>query len=152
MIRKYQTTDTEAILHTWYQASLLAHPFLDTAFLERERGNIREIYLPNTETWVYEDGGRVVGFISMMGNEVGAIFLQPEYHGRGIGRQLMDRVAQIHEVLEVEVFERNAIGRAFYDRYGFKPIGAHRHEETGQELVRMKFNRNAGNSGGVQYI
>ncbi len=139
MIRKYHPSDIEEVIDTWFQASLLAHPFLDAAFLEKEKQHIREIYMPNTETWVFEENDRVTGFISMMGNEVGAIFVQPEKHGTGIGKQLMDHVVLQHRELEVEVFEKNSIGRAFYDRYGFKSIKSHIHEETNNKLLSMKF-------------
>lgn len=141
MIRKYRQTDTEPIIDVWFEASSLAHPFLDAAFMEKERHNTREIYLPNTDTWVYEVDELVVGFIAMMGNEVGAIFLKPEYHGQGIGAKLMNHVVQMHEILEVEVFERNTIGRAFYDKYGFKLIKEHIHEETKFKLLRLRFER-----------
>lgn len=141
MIRKYKETDTEAIIAVWYASSSLAHPFLDAAFMEKEKQNIRDIYLPNTETWVYETEDSLDGFISMIGNEVGAIFVTPEKHGLGIGKQLMDWVAQLHAELEVEVFTKNTIGRAFYDRYGFVTQKSHLHEETGNELLRMKFTK-----------
>lgn len=141
MIRKYKETDTDAIIAVWYASSSLAHPFLDAAFMEKEKQNIRDIYLPNTETWVHATGDSLDGFISMIGNEVGAIFVTPEKHGLGIGKQLMDCVAQLHEELEVEVFTKNAIGRAFYDRYGFVFLKSHLHEETGNELLRMRFQK-----------
>ena len=139
MIRKYQRKDTDAIVSVWYQSSSLAHPFLEAAFMEKEKRNVREMYLPNTETWVFEKEGAVVGFISMMGNEVGAIFVRPNFHGQGIGRALMDTVAKLHPTLEVEVFERNKLGRAFYDKYGFEIVKNHIHEETKQSLLRMEF-------------
>ena len=65
MIRAYESEDTNAILDVWFQASLIAHPFLHDSFLEKERENIQQIYLPNTKTWVYEQEGKVVGFISI---------------------------------------------------------------------------------------
>lgn len=139
MIRAYRQTDTESIIDAWFEASSLAHPFLDAAFMEKEKENIRNIYLPNTKTWVYEKNDNVVGFISMMGNEVGAIFLKPEYHGQGIGYKLMNHVAQFHDGLEVEVFEKNRIGRAFYDRYGFKFIKSYIHEQTEFKIWRLRF-------------
>ena len=53
----------------------------------------------------------------------------------------MDFVCQFHEELEVDVFKDNKIGRAFYDKYGFKIIKEHIHKDTKRKLLRMKFNR-----------
>jgi len=139
MIRKYIENDIEEILEVWYQASRLAHPFLDADFMGMEKRNIRDIYMPNTSTWVYEKNGLVLGFISMMGNEVGAIFVRPEHHGIGIGKQLMDFVSGFHAEMEVEVFERNKVGRAFYARYGFELIEELMHKETNNKVLRLRY-------------
>ena len=77
----------------------------------------------------------------MIKNEVVVIFLLPAFHGQGIGNQLMDTVAELFDELEVEVFEKNKIGRKFYDRYGFTFLNEHLHEETGEELLRMRFKK-----------
>ena len=137
-IRRYTEADINQVIDIWYKASKLAHPFLSSTFLKLEEKKIREIYIPDTSTWVYDSGTDLDGFISMMDNEVGAIFVKPEKHGQGIGRALMDHVRSMHRELEVEVFEGNAIGRSFYDKYGFKIVGEGVHEETGQNALRMK--------------
>lgn len=139
MIREYAETDLEELLDVWYKSTSLAHPFMDQAFLKKEEKNIRDIYIPNTKTWVFSNSQGLDGFISMIENEVGAIFVRPEKHGQGIGKILMDHVSQIHKEIEVEVFKDNKIGRAFYDKYGFKTIKEHLHEETNRGLLRMKF-------------
>lgn len=138
-IRKYESRDLHDVLSAWEDASRIAHPFLSSEFLEQERCNIPEVFLPNAETWVIEQSGTVIGFISLLGNEVGAIFIQPEYHGTGAGRALMDKAQALHGDLEVEVFEANSIGRRFYANYGFEPLSKHVHAETGQALLRLKF-------------
>ena len=89
MIRKYNEPDLEDLLSAWEAASEVAHPFLTPEFLASERDNIPNLYLPNAETWVYEDGGRVVGFIALIGNEVGAIFVHPSHQKTGVGRGLL---------------------------------------------------------------
>ncbi|MCZ4695007.1 GNAT family N-acetyltransferase [Ancylomarina euxinus] len=141
MIRKYIESDIDEILEVWYQASRMAHPFLDADFMGMEKRNIRDVYIPNTSTWVYINEGLILGFISMMGNEVGAIFVRPDYHGKGIGRQLMDFVSDFHDIMEVEVFERNVVGRAFYDRYGFELLEELVHKETNNRLLRLRFKK-----------
>ena len=139
VIRQYEDSDLESVLSAWENASKLAHPFLSEEFLAQERKNIPEIYLPNADTWVAEVEGEVVGFVALIGNEVGAIFLQPQHHGKGVGKALMDKAQELHGNLEVEVFRDNKIGRAFYSRYGFELLAEKVHEPTGQQLLRLKF-------------
>ncbi|MFQ5947756.1 MAG: GNAT family N-acetyltransferase [Acidimicrobiia bacterium] len=138
MIRSYANEDLHELLDVWYQASLVAHSFLSEEFFATERQQIAEHWLPVAETMVYETDGRVVGFLALVGNEVGAIFVHPEYQGSGIGRALMDHARASRPFLELDVFEANAIGRRFYDAYGFRLVDRHVHEATGQTQLRLR--------------
>lgn len=142
VIREYAPDDLADILSVWERASALAHPFLTKAFVDQERINIPELYLPNAETWVAEEAGRVIGFIALIGNEIGAIFVDPQFHGTGAGRALMDKARALRGDLEVEVFKANAMGRKFYDRYGFELLAESIHEATGNALLRLKYSAN----------
>jgi putative acetyltransferase len=139
LIRQYKESDLEAVLSSWESATRLAHPFMTEEFLAQERKNTAEVYLPNTDTWVIEIDKEVVGFIALLGNEVGAIFLQPKHHGKGLGKALMDKARELHGELEVEVFSANSIGRKFYSKYGFEFLEEKLHEPTGQQVLRLKY-------------
>lgn len=142
VIRPYDATDLDALLDVWEAASRLAHPFMTDDFLAQGRRDIPSIYIPNAETWVAERAGALVGFIALLpDNEVGAIFVQPGLHGHGIGRALMDKAHGLRGTLEAEVFAANTIGRRFYDAYGFVEVDRRLHDETGQELLRVRFER-----------
>jgi putative acetyltransferase len=138
-IRQYNSSDLGGLLSAWENASRLAHPFLEESFLAQERNNIAEIYLPIADTWVVDMDDEVAGFIALIGNEVGAIFLQPEHHGKGVGKALMDKALELHGDLEVEVFLKNAVGRKFYSRYGFELLEEKVHKQTGQQVLRLKY-------------
>ncbi len=139
IIREYRENDLKDVLSCWENASKLAHPFLTSEFLDQERYNIPNVHLPSADTWVAELDRRVIGFISLLGNEVGAIFVEPEFHGVGAGRALMNKAQELHGDLEVEVFQANSIGRRFYSNYGFEPMSEKVHEETGNKVLRLKF-------------
>ncbi len=136
-VRRYQPADEDSIVAIWRAASQSAHPFLSAAFLTQEERKIREVYLPNAETWVFVQGAAVVGFIALLGDEVGAVFVHPELQRSGIGRALMDMVVGVRGTVFLDVFKANRIGRSFYDRYGFTLEREHVHHETGQPLLRL---------------
>ena len=69
------------------------------------------------------------------------MFLDPRYHGQGYGKAMMDHAIAHKGALRAEVFKRNKIGRAFYDRYGFRGSEEHIHEPTGEVVIRMAFVR-----------
>jgi putative acetyltransferase len=139
MIRDYQPADFDQLIDAWLKASKLAHPFLSQEFLDKEILNIRDVYVPNTETFVYEHEGKVIGFTALAGHEVGAIFLDPAFHGRQFGKALMDHAVGLKGHLELDVFKANQVGQKFYFRYGFKAVHEHMHEETGNMLIRLSY-------------
>lgn len=138
MIRKYAPEDKETVLGVWYESAQVAHPFWPPERFDHERRAIAEQFLPRAETYVFERMGAVVGFISLLGTEVGGLFVTPRYHRKGIGRALMDEVRASHDHLELDVFEANVIGRAFYQRYGFRVVGERVDEATGLRVLRLR--------------
>lgn len=146
-LRPYHPLDCEDLLEVWYRSAALAHSFLPAAHFAQERIAIATQYLPKAETWVCEQRDQIVGFVSLLnrvgndagGSEVGGLFVDPDWQGQGIGQALMNQAVALKGTLTVAVFEQNAIGRRFYDRYGFVEIGRTRHPETGFSLVQMQY-------------
>ncbi len=141
MIRKYKENDREPVLDIWYLSSTLAHPFLASDFVEKVKQDMRDIYIPNSETWVYEENSQINGFIGMIGKEIGGLSVLPEQHSKGIGTKLVDHVGDVYEVPEVEVFKENKIGRAFYDKFGFEFVSEYFDDASKNDVFRLKFKR-----------
>lgn len=137
MIRKRIEDDNDEIFHIWNEASRLAHTFFENTYIEKLSKDLSEVYIPTANTWVYVDDDSVVGFISMLGNEIGGLFVLPFYHSKGIGTKLVNCVQELYGDLEVEVFEKNHIGRAFYEKYGFKKLKRYLHSESGNYMLRL---------------
>jgi len=140
-LRLYEPSDLADVLSAWENATRIAHPFMTENFLDQERHNIPELYLPNAETWVVEKNSHVIGFLALIGNEVGAVFVDPKYQGQGIGTLLLDKACELRGDLEVEVFAENLIGRPFYEKYGFVPLSESIHKETGKQLLRLHYSQ-----------
>jgi len=138
-IRQYQDSDLNTLLSVWDNANRLAHPFQSEAFIKQERQNIQHLYLPNADTWVAESNNKVMGFIALIGNEVGGLFVDPSVHGQGLGQTLMDNANSLHDTLELDVFKANSLGRRFYSRYGFSEKAESIHQATGKPVIRLVY-------------
>ncbi len=137
MIRKYEKADLDTLLSIWRAASELAQPFLSKEFVARETEYLRTVYFPMARTWVAEDGGTPVGFITLIEDEIAGLFVHPDAHGRGIGRDLVDYVVGLKGTLRAEVFDRNTVGRRFYRRLGFMETGRYVHKASGELTIKL---------------
>jgi putative acetyltransferase len=138
MIRPYVSQDADRIVDIWRKASEFAHPFLDEKFHDDMAPVIRDVYLPKADTLVADMDGRPVGFISLLDTHIGGLFLDPDYHGRGIGRALVDHAVLVKGPLNVEVFKENQVGRKFYKAYGFHQTDEYLHDLTGQVSLKLE--------------
>jgi ribosomal protein S18 acetylase RimI-like enzyme len=90
----------------------------------------------------------IVGFISVGASrdtdsnralsEVYAIYLHPDYWGRGAGRQLLDRgLAEVPTATAVTlwVLESNDRSRRFYERQGWAADGATKDDHRGEVVL-----------------
>ncbi|MFW2545343.1 GNAT family N-acetyltransferase [Primorskyibacter sp. 2E107] len=137
MMRRYKPDDTDALIAIWDKAEPHAHPFLSDDVRDQVRRDMADIYLPNAETWVLEQEGAPVGFIAMIGAEIGGLFLDPSEQGKGLGRQMVDHIVGIKGPLTVEVFKDNKIGLPFYVRYGFVVTGEGVFDASGDATLKM---------------
>lgn len=137
MIRKYRTDDTDALIAIWERGNAHAHPFLPEDFVNQVAKDMRNIYLPNAETWVLEQDTKPVGFIALIDNEIGGLFLDPMLIGKGFGRKMVDHALALKGPLRVEVFKENTVARPFYDRYGFVFEEEYLHEPSGAVTYKM---------------
>lgn len=137
MIRAYTQSDRDAVVKVWYEASFIAHSFLPAEFWDSERDDLKNKYLPTAETWVFEEEGEVVGFISLLGNAIGGLFVMPSSQGKGIGRQLIEYARTMKTNLSLQVFKENIKSRHFYEKCGFITTAESLHTPTGHVLLTM---------------
>ncbi|WP_333828734.1 GNAT family N-acetyltransferase [Pararhodobacter sp.] len=118
-LRPYTPDDLAACLQIWRDASEAGHPFLSAADLDADAAMVRDIYIPAAEMTLACDGARVVGFVALLGQFIGGLFVDPVHHRRGIGRRLLQAAAERHGPLTVEVYAANTRAMAFYENLGF---------------------------------
>lgn len=78
---------------------------------------VKDIYLPNAKTSIFEEDGIIKGFISIIDNFfISALFVDNAYQGQGIGSILINDAINQHEVLSLAVYKDNIDSVRFYEK------------------------------------
>ncbi|EGQ7970901.1 N-acetyltransferase [Vibrio cholerae] len=141
MIRKLKPTDIELILTIWLNTSIKAHGFVSPEFWKSQVPSMRDIYIPASETYVYEKNGEIVGFYSLYEDMLAAIFVAPEHQCKGIGKELIAHVKSQRNALTLSVYKANHASYQFYLKQGFITISEQLDEHTGHPECMMKWDR-----------
>jgi ribosomal protein S18 acetylase RimI-like enzyme len=103
---------------------------------------LAEIRDPNLETWLADDGGRLVAYAQLRRGAVPAavvaqrpleilrFYVRSDAHGKGVAQALMahalGRATQLDaDVVWLGVWEHNPRAIAFYRKWGFEVVGEH---------------------------
>lgn len=136
-IRAYEASDLHTLSAIWFDASLLAHPFLGEARLREQSMLIEQVYLPQAETWVACRTGEPVGLIGLLDASIGGLFVAPALHGHGIGRALVEHALALKGALDLEVYADNRDARAFYTRLGFEEVSRRDEDDEGLPFANI---------------
>jgi len=132
-IRPYLKQDKEEVIELWFRSTVTGQSFLPKEFWESVKPLLREKYIPIAETWIAEQDGKILGFISLLDHLIGGLFVDLSSQGKGIGGALIRHAQEIRtQPLSVEVFEKNERARRFYKKCGFTFKAQTLQEESGE--------------------
>lgn len=132
LIRPADPGDTDSIVALWLAASCEAHSFVPAEYWESKAPEMRDVYIPGSETYVAIDDDRVLGFISLAGDFVPALFVDPAAQGSGVGSKLLAHVQSIRDELSLAVYTQNERALGFYKHQGFAVIEERVNGDTGK--------------------
>ena len=66
MIREAQRSELPAILELWLESTTWGHPFIKSSYWRDCIPLVRDAYLANAQNWVWEEDGKLLGFVSIM--------------------------------------------------------------------------------------
>jgi putative acetyltransferase len=138
MIRVFEETDLDKIVQIWLDASIIAHDFIPSTYWKEKAEDMKNLYLPASKTFVYQNDTAILGFISMVDNYIAAIFVNPESQGQGIGKQLIEYIKKQHTLITLGVYSKNIRSIDFYKRQGFVITNEKIEENTGEFETLME--------------
>ena len=148
-IRKANESDAERIAEIEvFNYRLNFYPIFrndDFYFRELSVSRVRDRYLYDkgrlNHTYVYDDGA-VKGFVTIIGDEIEKLFVEPVLQGKSIGARLIAYATENHKAAFLWALEKNERAIEFYKRNGFTVTDTRKYEEnTTEYLVRLERRR-----------
>jgi putative acetyltransferase len=141
-VRPARTADRQRMLEVWERSVRATHDFLT----ESDVIGLRPLVVAELEGdavawWVLEAAGMLAGFLGFANDAVEALFIDPDYRGRGGGTLLVDHAQRLaHGPLAVEVNEQNPAARRFYEALRFVVVGRSPTDSAGRPfpILHMK--------------
>lgn len=129
-IRPARAADGARLLDIWRRAVDATHDFLDAADRAAIDAEVAD-FLPRSAAWLATDADdQAVGFMLIDGTHMDALFIDPDWHGQGVGRSLVAHGLELHPAMTTDVNEQNGGALRFYERMGFARTG--RSDRDGQ--------------------
>ncbi|ACX90145.1 N-acetyltransferase [Pectobacterium parmentieri] len=140
MIRPYCDRDLDPLMQLWLTSTILAHPFIREDYWRESASEVREIYIPQSQTWVYEEQGSLIGFISVLeARFIGALFVEHNYYGKQVGAALIQHVQAQFPLLSLEVYQQNTRACRFYHKQGFVVVEENVNQDTQATALIMQW-------------
>ncbi|MFC0234414.1 GNAT family N-acetyltransferase [Vagococcus entomophilus] len=141
MIRKIEqltANELEQIERIWLEGNIQTHHYIETAYWEGNRGELR-VQLPQATLYVAQKKEKIIGFTGVVENYIAGIFVLQEFQGCGIGTELL-RYAKIQQdQLSLCVYCQNKRAIGFYQKEGFEIKAQRLDKETNQLEYQMEW-------------
>ncbi|WP_066157419.1 N-acetyltransferase [Halalkalibacter krulwichiae] len=111
--------NVDTLTDIWYQGSVQAHDFISPDYWHSKIKDMRDQYIPMSETYVIYDQSEIAGFVSMVDDYLAALFIHPHYQGNGYGKELLNFIKGQKSKASLKVYKKNESAVRFYERNGF---------------------------------
>lgn len=132
MIKPLNCSKIDEVMSIWLKTNITAHPFISEAYWFKNYDVVKDQYMPNAATYIYEEKQVIKGFISIIDQSfVGALFVLDDEQGQGIGKKLLNYCQSLYSSLELGVYKENIKAVHFYKHCGFVKVKEQSNADSG---------------------
>ncbi|MDK2802364.1 MAG: N-acetyltransferase [Oscillospiraceae bacterium] len=140
MIRDFENKDLNKIMNIWQTSTTKAHHFINKDYWNKNYYLVKNVYIPNSKTYIYDDRSIIKGFISILDhNFIGALFVDINNQSLGIGSILLEYVVEKYNNLKLSVYKENKQAVKFYIKKNFQIIKKQTNKDSGFVEYNMEF-------------
>jgi len=142
-IEKYNDDMRNQILNVWERSVRATHTFVSPEDLEEIKALVHTIDFNQLQVYCLMHHQTVAAFIGVAEYKVEMLFADPDYIGKGCGKQLMQYATEQLAADKVDVNEQNRHAANFYRHLGFEVYERTEKDDQGKPypLLRMQLNR-----------
>lgn len=134
-LRRATFVDMEAVARLNRHVRKTCFPYLPELHTpEQDLDFFRDEVFPASVIWLAESGNELVGFAAVSEGWLDHLYVDPAWHGRGVGSALLRMAKEGNVRLDLWTFQRNAQARRFYEHRGFRLVemtdGSDNEEQT----------------------
>ncbi|MCR4605882.1 MAG: GNAT family N-acetyltransferase [Eubacterium sp.] len=137
-VRKYASKDLDELMEIWLIGNIKEQSFIPKKYWNKNFTEIKRI-VELSDVFVYEQHGKIYGFISSMEEELVGIYVAEGARSLGIGKLLMDKMKDKMGILEASVYTKNKRAMKFFEKEEFQATNIRIDEATGEEEVLLKW-------------
>lgn len=137
-------SDYPELTRVWEASVRATHGFLPDSYITLLRDMVQSQYLDAVMLICCKDARqRITGFAGVAAGKVEMLFIDPDYRGQGIGKQLLRYAIEHLNADQLDVNEQNDQAVGFYFKQGFEVIGRSEHDGMGQPypLLHLRLRR-----------
>ncbi|MGH7925028.1 MAG: GNAT family N-acetyltransferase [Candidatus Binatus sp.] len=119
--RRATAADAPTVATVYIASRRGAAAYLPTVGTDAEiRAFVVDQMVPQQETWVAENSGRIVAVLVLGADELDQFYVAPAEQRRGVGDAMLAHAKRLRPAgLRLWAFQRNAPARRFYEARGF---------------------------------
>lgn len=140
MIRKFETKDAKRVMQIWLEANIETHDFVPSNYWLSQYQLVQEQLL-QADICVYEQDGKIQGFVGMMNDYLAGIFVDKKCRSMGIGKDLLECVKKNYPTFSLNVYQKNRRAVDFYLREGLSVASKGIDEDTTEMDYTMAWNQ-----------
>jgi putative acetyltransferase len=121
-IRSYIPDDLPVIFDIYKRSKLDELKFEDKIFtlLPLKNDAVRLNNLMESDIYVYQENSCIFGYGAVCGNEIRALFIHPQFRGKGVGKKLFEFLLSLISGLPcLYIASSNQPAKKLYQQYGF---------------------------------
>jgi ribosomal protein S18 acetylase RimI-like enzyme len=118
--------EIDAVVAVWRRSRDAAQPWLEVRMRHTRDDDLRffrDVVARENDVWLCVAGEDVLGLIAVHDGFVAQLYVDPRAQRRGVGRSLLEKAMALSpNGLALYTHQWNRRARAFYERFGFRPV------------------------------